>query len=372
MKIMYQESPSSNRQGAAKPVRILVETLADRGLLNAQMGNAREIIARLDPEQFHVTTFHSASPDQRLALRPNTRLVPLPPRRQTVRILREFLFGAHDLLFYVKASPASRVYMILRRFRGRRGLTVSTVESQSNLQHEPTISKATIQLIEQTALRADYFFSNSRFVQRSLQENYGLASEVVPTGVDTKFFSPAEGRPPNVRLRVLFVGSLRPFKGPQLVLEAARRFSSADFIIVGDGIMREELGRDSATLANVKLKGELDAEGLMKEYRCADVFFFPSRWEGSPKVLAEAAACGLPVVARSDYEPETVIHGETGLLGADDAEVLSHLERLLASRDLRQGMGRRARSHIARFDWDLITMQWEKVFLRLTARDVAR
>src|ERR1700739_2907932 len=89
------------------PVRILVESLADRGLLNAQMGNAREIIARLDPEQFHVTTFSSASPDQRLALRPNTLLIPLPQRRQTVRILREFLFGAHDLLFYVKASPAS-------------------------------------------------------------------------------------------------------------------------------------------------------------------------------------------------------------------------------------------------------------------------
>ena len=355
-----------------KPVRILVETLADRGLLNAQMGNALEIIARLDPEGFHVTTFHSASPDQRLALRPNTRLIPLPPRRQTVRILQEFLFGAHDLLFYVKASPASRVYMMLRRFRGRQGLTVSTVEGQSNAQHEPTVSKATIRLLEQTALRADHIFSNSRFVQRSLHENYGLASEVVPTGVDTKFFSPAEGRPENIRLRVLFVGSLRPFKGPQVVLEAARRFSSADFVIVGDGIMREQLGRDSAALPNVELKGALGAERLIEEYRCADVFLFPSRWEGSPKVLAEAAACGLPVVARRDYEPETVIHGETGLLGADDADILSHLERLLASRDLRQRMGCRALSHIARFDWDLITKKWEGIFLRLTAQNVGR
>jgi len=350
-----------------KPVRILVETLADEGLLNAQMGNAREIIARLDPEQFHVTTFHSASPDQRLALRPNTRLVPLPPQRQTVRILREFLFGAHDLLFYVKASPASRVYMMLRRFRGRRGLTVSTVESQSNLQPESTISKATIRLLEQTVLRSDYFFSNSRFVQRSLQENYGLASEVVPTGVDTEFFSPAENRSPNGRLRVLFVGSLRPFKGPQMVLKAARRFPSADFIIVGDGIMREELGRDSATLPNVELKGALAAERVLEEYRRADIFLFPSRWEGSPKVIAEAAACGLPVVARRDYEPDTVIHGETGLLAANDEDVLSHLDRLLASRDLRQRMGCRARSHIAGFDWDLITKQWEGIFLRLTA-----
>ena len=35
------------------PVRILVDSLADHGLTNAQMTNAREIIRRLDPDRFH-------------------------------------------------------------------------------------------------------------------------------------------------------------------------------------------------------------------------------------------------------------------------------------------------------------------------------
>lgn len=347
-----------------KLVRILVDTLADRDLPNAQLGNAREIMARLDPQRFHVTTFHVGVPDERILHRPSTRLISLPQKRQTIPILKEFLFGEHDLVFYLKASPASSLYMKFRWMRGSRALTLASIEGQSNTRLEPTISPQAIRLGQRTVLKADHLFSNSRFVQRSLLENYGLSSEVVPTGVDTKFYSPGTGRPENPRLRVLFVGSLRPFKGPQVVLEGAGRFPAADFVLVGDGVMREELQARAAELPNVSMKGEIGAEQLLAEYRQADIFLFPSRWEGSPKVLCEAAACGLPVVARRDYEPETVIHGETGLLAGDDGEVLDQLGQLLASKELRQRLGRCGRSHIAKFDWDLITKQWEEIFLR--------
>ena len=82
-----------------RPIRILVDSFADEGLLNAQMGNAREIICRLDPDIFHVSTFVLGKPDPRIATRKNTRLIQLPQRRQTVTILSEFLLGGHELLF---------------------------------------------------------------------------------------------------------------------------------------------------------------------------------------------------------------------------------------------------------------------------------
>ena len=81
------------------PVRILVDSLADQGLTNSQMTNAREIIRRLDPGHFHVSVFCGGVPDRIVAERPNTRLISLPQRRRTVRILREFLLGRHDILF---------------------------------------------------------------------------------------------------------------------------------------------------------------------------------------------------------------------------------------------------------------------------------
>jgi glycosyltransferase involved in cell wall biosynthesis len=353
-----------------KPVRILVDSFADAALTNAQMSNAREIIRRLDPLQFHVSVFHLDPPDSRIVERPNTRLIKLPRRRQTVRILREFLFGRHEILFYLKSAPASKLYLQLRRKWKDSRIIVGTVESQSDLHHEPTVNPEAIQLWEETILRSDFLFSNSIAVQRSLVREYHLPSEVIPTGVDTKFFTPAWDRPPNARPRVLFVGSLRPFKQPQLLLLAAARFPQADFVIVGEGFMAEELVNRvrHENLDNVFILGSMAETAVRQEYQNADVFLFPSAWEGSPKVILEAAACGLPVIARNNYEPETVVDGETGFLAGSNESLFARLEQLLQDSDLRLALGLAGRKHSQQFDWDLITHRWEEIFLRLSSR----
>ncbi|MBS1850855.1 MAG: glycosyltransferase family 4 protein [Acidobacteria bacterium] len=353
-------------------VRILVDSFADEGLTNAQMGNAREIVRRLDPAQFHVSLFHVGPPDPRIAARPATRLIPLPQRRQTPRILRELLFGRHEILFYVKPSPANHIYLALRRVGPRRRVTVGTVESQSDLRNEPTVSPQAVKLWEKTVLRCDYLYSNSPAVQRSLRREYGRASEVVPTGVDTQFFVPASERAENLRPRVLFAGSLRPFKGPQTVLEAAARFPQADFALAGEGIMGEELQARVRRegLRNVSFLGGLAAPALRGHYQQSDIFLFPSSWEGSPKVILEAAACGLPVIARRNYEPESVLHERTGYLVSSDDELFLRLHDLLDQPSLRRELGAAARRHSLQFDWDGITRRWEEIFLSL--RSVAR
>lgn len=349
------------------PVHILVDSFADEGLTNAQMGNAREIVRRLDPERFRVSIFHVADPDPAIVARPNTTLIPLPRRLQTAKILRQFLLGDHQLLFYVKPSPASRYYLRLPRARKPAPITVGTVESQSDLRNEATVAPEAASLWEKTVLRCDYLFSNSTAVKQSLLEEYGLNSEIVPTGVDTKFFTPAAARRENQRPRVLFVGSLRPFKQPQMLLEAAGRSPQADFVIAGDGPMLQQLRLCASrrNLANVVLLGPRTAEQLREDYRSSDVFLFPSSWEGSPKVLLEAAACGLPVIARQNYRPETVMDGQTGFLVGSDDELYSRLSLLLRNHDLRSTLGRAGRQHAERFDWDIITRQWEQVFERL-------
>src|SRR5271165_2483522 len=351
-------------------IRVLVDSFADEDALNAQMSNAREIMSRLDPNRFHVSTFVLERPDPRLVQRPNTRLIKLPGRRQTPRILAEFIGGKHDILFYVKVSPAARLYLALRPKRFDRRIVIGIVESQSDLRNEPTIQPGLIRLWERTILRSDFLFSNSSSVRASLEKEYGLRSEIVPTGVDTQFFTPAWDRTANARVRVLFAGSLRPFKGPQLLIRAAAQFPATDFVIVGEGAMAPELDEmvRRERLANVQLTGSLGASALRQQYREADIFLFPSSWEGSPKVIAEAAACGLPVIARRDYRPETVADGQTGYLGGSDDELLDGLAKLIAGPELRHEMGRASRAHIERFDWDLITRRWEEIFVELTSK----
>jgi glycosyltransferase involved in cell wall biosynthesis len=356
-----------------KPVRILVDSFADANLTNAQMSNAREIIRRLDPARFQVGVFHVETPDARIGERPNTKLIRLPRRRQTVRILQEFLCGRHQILFYLKSSPASRLYLQLRQKWKDSRVVVGTIESQSDLRNEPTVNPEAIRLWEETILRSDFLFSNSQAVKRSLAKEYGLPSEVVPTGVDTKFFTPAWERRSNLRPRVLFVGSLRPFKQPQLLLDAAARFPQADFLLIGDGLLGNQLMTRAIEekLANVSLLGPTGEKDLRPQYQNADVFLFPSTWEGSPKVILEAAASGLPVIARNTYEPETVIDGQTGYLVGSDEELFARLEQLLKYPDLRRSLGQGGRRHSQQFDWDVITQQWEGIFLRLWLQQIS-
>lgn len=81
-----------------RPIRVLVDSFVDERLLNAQMGNAREIIRRLGPDIFHVSTLVVGKPDPRIVAGRNTRLSQLLQRRHPVRILSEFLLGTHQLL----------------------------------------------------------------------------------------------------------------------------------------------------------------------------------------------------------------------------------------------------------------------------------
>ena len=355
------------RDSAMKTIRILVDSFADAGLPNAQMSNGREIVSRLDCECFHVSMFATGTPDPRIVARKNTRLIQLPERKQTVRILSEFLWGAHSLLFYLKASPASRWYMSLRgKYKDQR-TTIGTIESQSNLKEEPTIRRKVRRLFERTVLRCDHLFSNSSSVQSSLFREYGRRSQIIPTGVDTHFFAPDWERPANQRPRVLFVGSLRAFKQPQFLVSTAARYPHADFRIAGEGPLGPELQTQIARqkLENVRLLGLLNAEQLRDEYRRADVFLFPSVWEGSPKVVLEAAACALPVIVRNNYSPESVIHRSTGFQAASDDEIYSSLEALLANAELRRRMGKAGRLHSLKFDWNVIVAYWEETFARL-------
>lgn len=348
-----------------KPIRLLVDSLADIDLTNAQMVNAREIVSRLDSVRFSVTMFVHGPPDEKISARPNANLIQLPDRLQTLSLLTRFMCGKQDILFYLKASPASRWYMKLRSRWLRHCVVAGTIESQTDWRDE-TITPRSIRLFEETVLRCDYLFSNSASVQRSLETNYGIQSDLVPTGVDLEFFTPNLDRPANARPRVLFVGALRAFKGPQVVLDAAQRYPTADFVLVGSGVMEAELRDRSRGLPNVVMCGSLGRSAIREQYRASDIFLFPSRWEGSPKVLLEAAACSLPMVARKDYQPESVIDGKTGFLVATDDEAIERLGYLLANPDLCRALGSSGRSHVAQFSWDVITRQWESIFTRLT------
>lgn len=129
-------------------------------------------------------------------------------------------------------------------------------------------------------------------------------------------------------------------KRPLLWLEIAaalrRALPEARFLVVGDGVLRDEV-RARAACADLR-----DAIRLVGHERDAlaaiaamDIFLLTSRAEGLPNVLVEAQMLGVPVVTTpAGGAPETVLHGTTGwVLERDDpAHVADVLATLLRDR----------------------------------------
>lgn len=174
----------------------------------------------------------------------------------------------------------------------------------------------------------------------------------LPNVVDTAQFT-ACGRSPDDAVRILTVGRLVPqkrFDRFVRVIDRARRQSQVPVrgIVVGDGPLRAQLEAQARALGLGPDAFEM--RGLASDvapcYRGADALVLTSDWEGTPNVVLEAMASGLPVVATAvGGLCDLVRTGETGfLVEPDDEAALSEaVLALVLDEGMRRSYGDRAR-----------------------------
>lgn len=193
---------------------------------------------------------------------------------------------------------------------------------------------------------------------------------VIRSGVDLERIGAVEaaGDLPGAPPRVLFAGRLEPGKGLRRTVRAVQTVRSraaggapAHLLVAGSGPLSADIAEDPRPwLHPLGFRDDLPA--VMK---ACDVLCLPSDLEGTPRVVTEAMACGLPVVA-SDVGgiPEQVADGDSGLLVAprDDAALVAALERLLADADLRGAMGARGRERAKAFSRDALLEATDRLY----------
>lgn len=116
----------------------------------------------------------------------------------------------------------------------------------------------------------------------------------------------------------LFVGRLSAEKGLRTLLRAWKRLEGIPLKVVGDGPLRGEIEEFGVREGDpgVEFLGRKSREEVFRLMQEARTLVFPSEWyEGFPVTMAEAFACGLPVIAsRLGAMAELMEDGRTGLL----------------------------------------------------------
>jgi glycosyltransferase involved in cell wall biosynthesis len=177
---------------------------------------------------------------------------------------------------------------------------------------------------------------------------------LLPNVIDTALFE-APPRPCVRSVRLLTIG-MRPEKRLDRLLEILRRVREraavpVTAVIVGDNPERpryERLARELGLAPTaVRFTGFLT--DTAPAYREADVFVLTSEREGTPNVLLEAMAAGLPVVAyRTGGVPEVVQPAHTGYIAelGDEEAFIKYVVALAEHAELRKTFGERARCHV--------------------------
>ena len=205
---------------------------------------------------------------------------------------------------------------------------------------------------------ADLVLAPSTFVRETiLRFHPNKKVALVPYGVDLDFWHPPPiGRrdTSSNRFRFIFAGQCSLRKGTPMLLDAWDKagLKDAELILVGSWLLAPE--RKSYLPSNVILVGPVSSAELLNRYHEADVFVFPSYFEGFALALLEAMACGLPVISTPILSGMELLSHATGreINTGDTDALVEALCWFSANREKIPRMRTAARSAVEKFTWE--------------------
>jgi len=221
-----------------------------------------------------------------------------------------------------------------------------------------------------------------RDIEKGLRQNIGSEGQyhLIRSAIPLEEFDPARYDCQSVRRELgipasaVVVGNVGRFsdqKNPldwvNVAAQVARTSPNVHFLLIGDGPLRPQV---EAKLAEEGLSERTTLTGLRRDVpsllAAMDVFMLTSLWEGLPRVIPQAMAMGLPVVAnRADGTQEVIQDGVSGYLltPAYTTDMAMRIIELIADPLLRREMGAKGRLFAVReFDLRQMVAQIERLY----------
>ncbi|MBS7287766.1 MAG: glycosyltransferase family 4 protein, partial [Candidatus Freyarchaeota archaeon] len=196
--------------------------------------------------------------------------------------------------------------------------------------------------------------ANSHFTKKVITHLYNTKNvHVVYPGVEHDFLPKKKPSKPSKSKLILSVGAIIPMKNHMRLIDALKivqkRHPNISAVIVGEGLLRENLLRASSDLRNFHILAKVTDNELMKLYSSSRFLVHVAIAEPFGLTPLEAALHGRPsIVSRIGGTGETVIHNKTGLLvdPYDIHEIAEAIEALLQDDELVNEMGLEARRRV--------------------------
>jgi glycosyltransferase involved in cell wall biosynthesis len=205
----------------------------------------------------------------------------------------------------------------------------------------------------------DYVVTVSKYSADRVREVFGITNlQVIYNGIDTEIFkslkSTDEAYPDKIKL--LFVGNLTRRKGVDLLPKIMSKLDSRFILFYTTGLRTYKKAFSDSRMFPLSKVPFSDIPKIYNSY--CDILVAPSRLEGFGYSVAEAMACGKPVVTTNCSSlPELVDNEKSGFLCEMDnvSDFVAKIKVLAGDRALRETMGKYGREKVVR-EFNLLKM----------------
>lgn len=209
--------------------------------------------------------------------------------------------------------------------------------------------------------------------QTALLSNPKQTIKVIPNGIDTNIFSPnTDNSRDDEKFRLITVSRLIKRKGIQDVLKALSEIKDSyiNLTIIGEGNYENELKNLCKKLGlddSVKFMGFCPRKDIPSYFRQSDAFILLSLAEAFGNVIAEAMACGLPIIGADKGGIPDLVSEENGILVETEniSQIKSAIITMKNDKEMRIKMGKINAEKIAnKYNWRHIAEAYKEIYTK--------